>query len=379
MHTVIKLVALQTSYVRHSNSIFTYGGKAPKLGVDKSIIITNYNGRTDLERCLLSLRQHNSREDTEIIVIDNASPDHSVDYIRQTFPEVIVVENASNQGYGHGNNLGVRCSRGQYLAFLNPDTQVTAGWLEGLISALESKPYIGLVTPKIMLMSDRSHINACGHQVHLTGIVQCRGMNRSQETFQHQEEISAVSGAAFLIRRELFEKLGGFDSPFFMYIEDTDISWRAWLAGYRCLYIPEVCIRHDYCLTFGPQKMFYYERNRYLLMLKNLRWATILFLFPALMLTEMIGWCFVLLYDRRNWRNKFSAYAWIGRHWKSIMSERKRAQKLRIIRDRDLLQQTTYRMDYTQVGEGILTCMAQWVFDPLFFFIYILAILLVWW
>jgi GT2 family glycosyltransferase len=349
------------------------------MGIFKSIIITNYNGQTELDRCLRSLQQHTDPNDTEIIVVDNASTDGSLEYVQKNFPGVIMLQNSGNYGFGYANNVGACQATGQYLAFLNPDTEVTAGCLEKLIAALEANPEVGMVTPKVLLQSDPERINACGHQVHLTGIVQCRGMGAPKEAFASQEEVAAVSGAAFVIRCELFRRLQGFDAPFFLYIEDTDLSWRTWLAGYRCLYIPEAIVYHDYRLCFPSRKLYYYERNRYLLLLKNLRWATLLVLTPVLLLAELIAWGFVFLYNRTRWVNKVHAYKWIVSHWKDILADRKRNQALRKVGDRDLLRHLTFRLACNQVGTGLLPRLAQVIFDPLFFMYKILTQLLVWW
>jgi GT2 family glycosyltransferase len=178
--------------------------------------------------------------------------------------------------------------------------------------------------------------------------------------------VDAVSGAAFVIRRDLFEALGGFDETFFMYMEDTDLSWRARLLGYRCLFAPESIVYHDYALHFGPRKTFYQERNRYLLLLKNLRWRTLLLLAPALLLAEVVTWGFVLMKDRENLGNKVRAYAWIVRHWKVIRTGRQRIQATRRIPDRLVVPALNCRLEFEQVGHSWMSRVSHWVFDPAF-------------
>ena len=156
-------------------------------------------------------------------------------------------------------NVGVRSSSGNYLAFLNPDTVVEPGWLDALIAALEADPRAGLATAKILLLDDPARINTCGCDVHYTGLTLCRGMGMGRSALTDPVDVSAVSGAAFVIRRDLFEALSGFDAAYFLYMEDTDLSWRARLAGYSCLYVPTSFVYHDYSLRFGPKKAFYEE------------------------------------------------------------------------------------------------------------------------
>ena len=153
-------------------------------------------------------------------------------------------------------------------------------------------------------------------------------------------------------------------------MEDTDLSWRARLAGYRCLYVPSSVVRHDYTLRFGPQKTFYQERNRYLMWLKALRWPTWLTLVPVLLLGEVVTWGFVLLRDRQRCANKFRAYAWIVKHWPQVMEKRRRTQALRQVHDRDLLVRCAYRLEYEQSGGGWAARLASRVFDPLFFLLH---------
>lgn len=350
------------------------GGTAPTA----SIIVVNYNGRPYLQACLSALlSEHNP--DHEVILVDNASTDGSPEYVEQTFPEVRIVRNQNNAGFGQGFNLGAQHARGRVLACLNPDTAVEPGWLDHLVIALQANPRVGLVTSKILLMSDPQRINTCGNDVHCTGLTLCRGMGRDSNAFTEPTEVDAVSGAAFAVRRETFEALGGFDADFFMYMEDTDLSWRARLAGYTCLCAPESVVYHDYSLHFGPRKTFYQERNRYLMLLKSLRWGTFAALLPALLLGEGVTWGFVLLRERRNLGNKLQAYAWVFRHWRSIMKARRTTQSLRRIRDRDLIARCSHRLSFEQTGPGVLARAAHVVFDPLFFLLHRLALALVWW
>lgn len=343
-----------------------------------SVIIVNYNGQAYLDKCLHSLLLGFNKDD-EIILVDNASTDGSAEHVAQTFPTVRIIYSDINQGFAGGCNLGGRRATGQYLAFLNPDTVVVPGWLDALIAALEADPRMGLATSKILLLDDRDRINTCGNEMHYTGLTLCRGLGTNCDTLTRGGEVSAVSGAAFAIRRELFEALHGFDESFFMYMEDTDLSWRARLAGYRCLYVPDSVVYHDYTLRFGPQKTFYQERNRYVMLLKGLQWRTLLLLLPALLLAELVTWGFVIVRERRQWANKARAYAWVWGHWPDILASRRQTQALRRVRDRDLIAQGTYRLAYEQAGRGLVARLAHFGFDPFFFLLQRLALALMGW
>lgn len=330
-----------------------------------SIIIVGYNSQEDLPRCLASLKETVTAAD-EVIVVDNASQDGTSQALEAHFPWVRVVRSPENLGFGGGNNLGAREAQGRYLAFLNPDTTVAPGWLDALLAALEADPTAGLATAKILLLQDPERINACGNDIHISGLTLCRGAGAPSTAFTHTETVGAVSGAAFAIRRTLFDTLGGFDPAFFMYMEDTDLSLRARLAGYRCLFVPEAVVYHRYQLRFGPRKTFYQERNRYLMLLKNLRWRTLLALLPALLLAEVVTWGFVLLLERKNMGNKVRAYGWVARHWAEIIYERQWVQSLRCETDHVLLNEWIHRLDFEQADDGPVGRLAYRVFTPLF-------------
>ena len=348
------------------------------LPLRASVIIVNYNGGDELWHCLASAVS-SVPTGSEVIVIDNASTDASAEAIERDFPHVRLIRSRTNLGFGGGNNLGAQSARGKFLVFLNPDTRVAEGWLAALLAPFEADPHVGLVTAKVLLAAQPDRINTCGNAVHLTGLTLCRGMGFPKSAFEMAEEVDAVSGAAFAIRRDLFEALGGFDEDFFLYLEDTDLSWRARLAGWRCWYAPDSVVFHDYTLRISPGKVFYQERNRYLMLLKNLRWPTLAVLLPALLLAEAVTWSFVLWGDRANWQNKLDAYRWIMAHWASIAQKRAAIRALRKDRDRDLLQHMGFHLDFGQVGQGRLPRLAQMVFDPLFFLLRGLALIIVWW
>jgi GT2 family glycosyltransferase len=334
--------------------------------ITASVIIVNYDAGAYLQNCLLSLRR-TLPPHCEIILVDNASTDDSARLVKERFPEVKLLHSDYNLGFAGGNNSGAQLADGRYLVFLNPDTLVEPGWLQALLGALENDPSAGLATSQIVLMQDPQQINTCGNEVHLSGLTLCRAAGSRRDTAGQPSEVGAVSGAAFAIRRDLFERLGGFDPDFFLYMEDTDLSWRARLAGYRCLYVPASVVRHDYRLTFGPHKTFYQERNRYLMLLKNLHWGTLLLLAPSLLLAELVTWGYLLTRQRDQWADKLRAYAWIARHWRAVMAKRHATQALRANRDGQLLQRHTHYLAYEQTGAGLIPRLAHLVFDPLFF------------
>jgi GT2 family glycosyltransferase len=346
--------------------------------VRASVIIVSYNNRKHLEHGLPGIVASLGEKD-ELILVDNASSDGGADWVRQAFPSVRVVVSETNLGFGGANNLGVGYAGGEFVVFINPDTAVDPAWLDALVHVLQADSNIHLVTSRILLMSDPSTINTCGNDVHISGITLCRGMGQPAEEFDLPGLVGAVSGAAFAMRRLLFLELGGFDADFFLYMEDTDIFLRARLAGMRSAFVPASIIQHAYELRFGPYKTFYQERNRYLMLLKLYRWATLLVLLPVLLLGELVTWGYVLLREPSRVGNKLRAYGWVAQNWKSILTKRRQVQRLRRVPDRVLLAEATSRLEITQVESGWVGMTANAAFSALFAVLKLWTMLWVWW
>lgn len=343
-----------------------------------SIIIVSYNARQKLLACLASISSQLPRW-CEIIVVDNASSEGNAEAVAASRPDVILIRSEKNLGFAAGCNLGVQKSSGKFLVFINPDMLVEQGWLGALVAPLDGDDHIGLVTGRILLLDHPERINACGCDVHVAGLILCRGTGRTKESYPQAEEVAAISGACFAIRRDLFERLGGFDEDMFLYGEDTDLSWRARLAGWRTLYTPDSVVFHDYRLRIAGLRVFWNERNRYLMLLKSLKWRTLLLLVPAYLIAEVITWGFVLLRDRGNIGNKIRAYRWIVNNWSRVMEKRRATQALRAITDRELLRSTSFAVDFRQAASRPLADVAWVIFNSMFFVLRGIALALVWW
>lgn len=330
-----------------------------------SVVIVAYNARQHLARCLDSLsRQTYPR--MEILVVDNASSDGGTVGLTTRFPQVSLIQAGANLGYAAGNNLGFAHAKGDYIAVLNPDTETAPGWLAALVAALEADPSAGLATSKILLFDRRDRINTCGNDLHYTGLAFCRGLGQPAAHFSQPEIVPAVSGAAFLARRALIEQIDGFSERFFTYLEDTDLSWRAALAGFHCVFVPESQVYHHYSVRVGPAKMFYLERNRYLMLLQNCRIPTVLLLLPALLLAECITWGYALLRGPRHIGAKFRAYWWVFGHRHEIADTRRRVQQTRRLPDRAILRRMDWRVPIEHAAPGGLAASARRIVDAPF-------------
>jgi len=301
--------------------------------------------------------------DYEIIISDNGSTDGSQEFIRTNYPEIKLLENHENLGFAAANNRGSTIAQNEILVFLNPDTTVKPDWLIHLLEPFNN-PQVGLVTSKILMMPEPNKINTCGNVIHISGITTCRGLGEPSNLYSDTEEIGAVSGAAFAIRKEIYKMLNGFDEDFFVYMEETDLSLRARLMGWKIIYAPQSIVYHDYRLRFGPKKVYLQERNRYYMLMKNLRWKTIIILIPILLMTELITWCFVILRDGKNFLNKFNAYYWIVCNLGTILRKRKINQKQRKALDCELLKQTVSTISFDQITEGFTLEVLNIIFNP---------------
>lgn len=353
----------------HLNAVAQAELSQAQTPIRASIIIVNFNGLSYLSNCLHSVHA-TCGDDVEIIVVDNNSTDGSVEQLVRDFPDLWLIRGAENIGFGAANNLGAKQASGEFLVFLNPDTVVTPGWLDPLLDVFESDPEVGIANPKILLQRKPDRINTCGNNVHISGITLCNGLYRDKHEMSSPMEISAATGCVLVMRRDLFWELGGYDDDFFLYMEDADLSWRTRLYGYRCSYVPDSVVYHDYALRFGPEKTYYQERNRYQMLLKNLRWRTLLLLVPVLLLAELVTWGFVLIREKRHLMHKPRALYYVLVNWGAIMAKRQRVQLKRRSRDRDLLYHCTTSLEYDQTGPGPASWFASKFIDPLFYFWY---------
>jgi GT2 family glycosyltransferase len=236
-----------------------------------SVIILNWNGKEYLYSCIQSVKRQ-TYLNIETILVDNASADDSVEYIKKFFSDLRLIINPENIGYGGGNNRGIREAKGRYIFILNSDTEIEKDCLELLWECVETDQKIGVTTPKILLYDRRDTIDAAGLTIYPDGLSIGRGRLEPQEKYNQIEEVFAGSGCASLFRKEMLEEIGLFDEDFFAYAEDTDLGWRARLAGWKAYYEPEAIVYHHHSKKFGTYsstKAFLVERNRIWVAWKN--------------------------------------------------------------------------------------------------------------
>lgn len=270
-----------------------------------TVIILNWNGERYLEASLQSLRQQTFSK-IEVILVDNGSTDGSLELVAKQFPEVQIMPLHSNMGFSAGNNVGLRHARGQYVALLNNDTEVAPHWIEQLADTLDQHPEIGFCASK-MLLHDQPHLaDACGDFYSIEGIAGKIGHMEPAHRYNDQREVFGACAGAAIYRRSVLEELDGFDEDFFLVHEDSDVSYRARLLGYRCLFVPTAVVRHHLSATLGGQSdtaAYYAQRNMEFVFFKNMPTWLLLKYLPLHMLTDLFllvrylahgqGWVFL--------------------------------------------------------------------------------------
>jgi GT2 family glycosyltransferase len=238
---------------------------------DVSVVVVTWNGRQHLDTCLNAVAAQQGVR-VETILVDNASTDGTVAYVRDRHPSVRVVELPENRGFAGGNNAGAAEARAPLVAFLNNDTAAEPGWLEALVAGLDAANGFQLATSRIVYLHDPRIIDSAGD-----GFLRSGGAFKRMHGAQSVDasvplEVFGVCGAACLMPRKIFEEIGGFDEDFFASHEDVDLSYRARLLGYRVRYVPAAIVRHQGSATLGRQSAragYYGQRNLEWVYLKN--------------------------------------------------------------------------------------------------------------
>lgn len=211
-----------------------------------SVAVVNYNGREHLDELLQTLDRQTFR-DFETLLVDNASSDGSVAYVRNNYPWVRTLPQPDNLGFSRAVNLAARLSTAQYLATLNTDLKLDSGWLGALTRAADADPGLAAVASKILLYHDPGSLNGVGGCMNRLGYTWDRGMFEKDEgQYDEPADVLFASAGAALFRRGAFLAVGGFDERFFMYHEDVDLCWRFWILGHRVATAPKAVAYHHF-------------------------------------------------------------------------------------------------------------------------------------
>jgi len=294
-----------------------------------SIVILNYNGKNYTIKLLDSIRA-NVNEDVEVIVVDNGSSDGSIRAIKEQHPWVNLISLQKNFGFSKANNIGVRVARGSYVLVLNNDTLIEKGAIESLLKFMEENPDVGIVQPILIDYKNHDVIGNAGEFIDIFGHQVSRGAGLKNNGQYSTSPIFYAIGAAMFMKRNLFLKLGGFDEDYFMWFEDLDLCWRAWLNGYKVALCPSAIVYH-YGSATNPYaftsflKAYHHTKNHILTLLKNcsaihiLSVTPILFIEYSLLFIEYVFKC-----KLDNVKGIIQGFLWNLLNLKSTIEKRRR-------------------------------------------------------
>lgn len=243
-----------------------------------TVIVLNYNGRQWLSRCVDSLKAQTIFKEIEVIMADNTSTDGSDQQaaeLMQGWTNGYFLQNGANLGFAEGNNRPASRAQGKFLFFLNNDAWLEPDCLEKLLDCVE-REQAAAATPLVLNYDDNTFQSAGALGFDIFGLATDR------RPVDYVREILMPEGCSYLIRKEVFEAVGGFDSEYFMYAEELDLSWRVWIAGERIITVPQAIVHHRGAANVNPagggsvvefrtsdSKRYYANRNALLTLWKN--------------------------------------------------------------------------------------------------------------
>ena len=237
-----------------------------------TVIIVNWNGRTLLSECLGSLRNQEFK-DFKTILVDNGSLDGSVEWIQRHYPEIKTISLSKNTGFCVANNIGFSKAQTKYVALLNNDAVAHPLWLLNLVAGLETYEQAGSVASKILHYAKPDIIDRVGDGYTKAGVGLLRGRGRPANAYDKPQWVFGACAAAALYRKSMIDEIGFFDEDFFLIYEDVDLSFRAQLNGYKCLYVPDATVYHKASSTIvrdSDISIYYGHRNLEWVYFKNM-------------------------------------------------------------------------------------------------------------
>ena len=255
-----------------------------------AIVILNWNGRSFLEQFLPSV-MGSTYSNFSCVVADNASTDDSVEFVKQKYPNIQILLNATNEGFAQGYNTALKQVKADYYVLLNSDVEVTPGWIEPIVALMESNQKIAACQPKLLAFHHRDqfeYAGASGGWIDAFGYPFTRGRVLDfceQDLGQYDTAVPCfwATGAALFVRSQVYHELGGLDGSFFAHQEEIDLCWRMQLAGYQVYVQPASVVYHVGGGTLprgNARKVYLNFRNNLIMMAKNMPWGELLWKLP---------------------------------------------------------------------------------------------------
>jgi GT2 family glycosyltransferase len=307
-----------------------------------SIIIVTWNALHHLQKFLPSVVQ-TTYDDFEIIIADNASTDGSVSWAKQTYPHLKIISFDHNYGYCGGNNRAVPYATGDILLFLNNDVKVEPNWLLPLAKLFHKNPDVAVVQPKLRSYRNSQsfeYAGAAGGFIDRYGYPFCRGrifdtIEMDEGQYDDQQLIFWASGAAFAIRKKIFQEAGGFDEDFEFHMEEIDLCWRLWNRGYRTVFCYQSIVYHlggGSLPMNSPRKTYYNYRNSLIMLWKNYPLKLLIFRFPVRVCLDGIAALRALLKGSLSeWKAIIQAYSHFFSSFAATNEKRRKLRKTMVI------------------------------------------------
>src|SRR5437667_1922476 len=293
--------------------------------------------------CLSSL-ENQSYSNLETIFVDDESTDVSAKFVSLNFPYVMVIRNPGpERGFAACCDAGARIARADYLLFLNVDIELEPDCLSHLVARMDGDPSIGVCGPRLLSLNDRKRIVSTGGFLDVFGFGMDRGLDELDTgRFSKAEQVSFITGAVVLVRRDALIAAGGWDIDTFTYAEDSDLCWRILLKGYRVVYEPTSIAFHFHSPSMGrasPRKIYFMDRNRLTSMIKNYSLPTLMGVMPGWI---VIATARILYFSARRRmdivRASARAYLQVLHSLPLILRKRALVQTSRRVPDREILR-----------------------------------------
>lgn len=288
-----------------------------------SYIIVTWNNEKDIVNCIESLKNQ-TYKNYEIILVDNNSSDQSVEIIKRNFKDVKIIQNKKNLGFAQGSNIGIKNSKGDVIAFVNPDVIADKNWLEILLSKLNHSDKIVGVTGKMYYLGKQFGNNRVFCTWSKINSVTAQPYNFTDD--EPESKVDYLSGAAMLVKKKIIERVGLLDPDYFLYFEETDWCAKIIRTGYELWYVPEAKVWHAVSSSSNSEKKIYYmDRNRFRFAIKNFDTSYI----PIFLIIYFAESLFLLLRDlkRNNFQRsklRFKGLWWNFSQIGNILNERRK-------------------------------------------------------
>ena len=342
------------------------------------IILVNYKdySKRFLHDCRNSLRAQTYPAGlTNIYIIDNASSDETRAYLADTYPEALILPRLDGN-YAAANNTGIERAKKddcEYIVIANMDTVFDKNWLLELARAMDENPQAGIAQSKILLAKKSRNgkykktdlINAIGNKLHFLGFGYSQGSDivDDKKIIGYPEIIGYASGCSFIIRAEILEEISGYNEEYFMYHDDTEVSLKTRLAGYKIILAPLSVLWHKYEFSRNDSAFYQMEKNRFLVFFSLYSWKMIILFLPAFLVMDIGIWAFAA---KNGWlKTKWRAFKYVmsPRTWRAIKLARRQIKPIRKITDKELARHLVGKVLFQGVSNFALDRVANPVFS----------------